>query len=195
MLLLDPNHSASNLVLLLYLAIITKIFVQCNILFIQTKYCMETKICALPECNNPVINWRIVCCCTGHQKRYSGLRSRGLIEKVDNPKPAPIKRGLGLSAPTKYKDKSPEQKGKWSAYVVARRKKRDLSMPKWANKDSIESFYIKARELTASTGIKHEVDHIIPSNHKLVCGLHVESNLQILTEFDNISKNNKFIIE
>lgn len=168
---------------------------QRNIFFIQNKYCMETKICALPECNKLVTNWRIVCCCSGHQKRYSGLRSRGLIEKVENPKSLPLKRGLGIAEPIKYKDKSPEQKGKWSAYMVNRRKKRDKSMPKWANKEAIESFYIKARELTAATGIKHEVDHIIPSNHKLVCGLHAESNLQILTEFENISKNNKFIVE
>lgn len=127
-----------------------------------------------------------------HQRRYSGLRSRNAIEKVEKPKLQPLKRGLGKSPPKKYKDKTPEQKGKWCAYVVERRKKRDRSMPPWANKKAIEEIYKEARRLTDETGIKHEVDHIIPSNHPLVCGLHVETNLQILTEFENISKNNKF---
>lgn len=91
---------------------------------------------------------------------------------------------------------SPEDRKKadWSAYIVERRKKRDKSMSPWADKKAIRAIYIKARQLTAETGIKHEVDHIVPSNHPLVCGLHVEANLQILTEFENIGKSNKFEI-
>ncbi len=91
---------------------------------------------------------------------------------------------------------SPEDKKKaeWSAYIVERRKKRDKSMPVWADKNAIKEMYIKARQLTAETGVKHEVDHIIPSNHELVCGLHVENNLQILTETENITKSNIFSI-
>jgi len=85
-----------------------------------------------------------------------------------------------------------EKRAKWSAYIVERRKKRDKSMPPWANKLAIRSLYIKARQLSAETGIKHEVDHIIPSNHPLVCGLHVETNLQVITEFENITKSNTF---
>ena len=96
-----------------------------------------------------------------------------------------------------FAELSPEdlKKALWSEYIVERRKKRDKSMPPWANKKVIQSIYIKARQLTKETGIKYEVDHIIPSNHPLVCGLHVESNLQILTEYDNIIKSNNFIIE
>jgi len=87
-----------------------------------------------------------------------------------------------------------EKRAKHSSYVVERRKKRDQSMPPWANKKAIQSIYIEARQLTAKTGIPHEVDHIIPSNHPLVCGLHVEYNLQILTESENQEKSNRFII-
>lgn len=84
------------------------------------------------------------------------------------------------------------KKANHSAYIVERRKKRDKSIPPWANKAAIRAIYIKARQLTIETGIKHEVDHIIPSNHELVCGLHVENNLQILTEYENIRKSNSF---
>jgi 5-methylcytosine-specific restriction endonuclease McrA len=78
------------------------------------------------------------------------------------------------------------------SYLVARRKKRDQSMPAWANKNKIDQFYIQARQLTEETGIPHEVDHIIPSNHPSVCGLHVENNLQILTKSENRRKSNSF---
>lgn len=85
-----------------------------------------------------------------------------------------------------------QRKALWSAYVVERQKKRAKSMPSWANRKAIQEIYLKARQLTIETGIRHEVDHIIPSNHKLVCGLHVENNLQILTEAENGKKSNKF---
>ena len=87
-----------------------------------------------------------------------------------------------------------KKRAEWSLYIVERRKKRDKSLPPWANKQAIRAIYFEARRLTASTGIKYEVDHIIPSNHPLVCGLHVETNLQIITEFENITKSNSFYV-
>lgn len=106
-------------------------------------------------------------------------------------RPAPKYKGVQLE------DLSSEdiKKAQWSAYIVERRKKRDRSIPPWANKEKIKRMYLEARRLTKATGIKHEVDHIIPSNHELVCGLHVENNLQILTERENIAKSNTFEIE
>ena len=87
-----------------------------------------------------------------------------------------------------------KKRADWSSYIVERRKKRDKSLPPWADKKAIRAIYFEARRLTASTGVKYEVDHIIPSNHPLVCGLHVETNLQIITEFENITKSNTFYV-
>jgi hypothetical protein len=156
-------------------------------------------ICALPGCDNPIKNWRTHFCCISHAGKYSSLSKRHELPKL-TPKNKGIKIRVpkgpaAKTQPKKYKDRTPEQQGKFVAYLVERRKKRDKSMPPWADKKAIQSIYIRARQMTKETGVKYEVDHIIPSNHPLVCGLHVESNLQILTENENIKKSNFFIIE
>lgn len=64
--------------------------------------------------------------------------------------------------------------------------------PAWANKKAIAAIYAEARALTLTTGIRHEVDHIVPIQGAKVCGLHVEFNLQILTKTENIKKHSNF---
>lgn len=66
--------------------------------------------------------------------------------------------------------------------------------PKWLTKEdkqAIKEFYTKAKQITIETKIRHVVDHIIPLQGKLVSGLHVPWNLQILTESENSQKSNK----
>lgn len=65
--------------------------------------------------------------------------------------------------------------------------------PSWANKVYIAMFYKLAKEETLRTGRLVEVDHIIPLKSNLVCGLHVEHNLQLLFKEDNRKKGNRFI--
>jgi 5-methylcytosine-specific restriction endonuclease McrA len=58
---------------------------------------------------------------------------------------------------------------------------------------AVVQIYAEARRLTDATGIMHHVDHIIPLHGRLVSGLHVENNLQILTAHDNLRKGNRVL--
>ncbi len=75
-------------------------------------------------------------------------------------------------------------------------KKRKLSIkkciPLWANLIQIKTIYARATELTLQTGIMHHVDHIVPIQSKLVCGLHCEANLQVILASENCSKQNRY---
>lgn len=78
-----------------------------------------------------------------------------------------------------------------AAHTSKRRRRTRIALPSWVDLDEIAKFYIKAREISKATGIKHHVDHIYPIKGKMVCGLHVPWNLQILPWRDNIVKSNK----
>lgn len=87
--------------------------------------------------------------------------------------------------------KSPRGLAKNRLAALKRLRDIDIATPKWANKKSIEQIYEQAT-LLQQDGIPREVDHIIPLHSKRVCGLHVESNLQILTKKENSDKRCKF---
>ncbi len=65
--------------------------------------------------------------------------------------------------------------------------------PAWANAEAIEAIYQKACILTEETGILYVVDHIIPLKNEYVCGLHIESNLRVVSELENLKKFNHFV--
>jgi len=67
------------------------------------------------------------------------------------------------------------------------------AVPRWADLSVIKGIYEYSRLKTLITKVKHHVDHIIPLQHKLVCGLHTEANLQVITATDNQRKSNRFI--
>ena len=69
------------------------------------------------------------------------------------------------------------------------------SIPKWANRDNIRSLYKQAKQMSKLDDILYHVDHIIPLSHPLVCGLHTEDNLRIITSEENHKKTNKLLDE
>lgn len=64
------------------------------------------------------------------------------------------------------------------------------SVPVWADASEIEKIYRTAAAMRKS-GVDVHVDHIVPLRSKLVCGLHVPANLQIIDRIANLIKNNR----
>lgn len=76
--------------------------------------------------------------------------------------------------------------------TTAREKRCVLATPIWADRELIKELYALAQKLTEQTGIPHEVDHVIPLQGRNVSGLHVETNLQVITATENRRKSNKY---
>ena len=62
----------------------------------------------------------------------------------------------------------------------------------YSDKDAIKRIYRTAHILSKMLGSPMEVDHIIPLKNKLVCGLHHQNNLRIISMKWNRRKSNKF---
>lgn len=82
--------------------------------------------------------------------------------------------------------------GLYAFHAAKRRKACKRATPFWADMDAIKAVYIEAQRISEETGISHDVDHIIPLQNNMVCGLHYEVNLQIIPSIQNKKKSNKF---
>lgn len=88
--------------------------------------------------------------------------------------------------------------GKWAEKRARRAIQELLRTPR--NLDEWDVFFIQEIYSLCScrtqvTGIPHEVDHIIPLQGKNVSGLHVPSNLRIITRIENRRKRNDYTTE
>jgi len=80
------------------------------------------------------------------------------------------------------------------ATASAREKRIINATPAWLSKEQklqIQAHYKQAWQLSIE-GVKYEVDHIVPIKNKIVCGLNVPWNMQVITRKENRSKATKF---
>jgi len=73
-----------------------------------------------------------------------------------------------------------------------RRASKNNASSSWADKSKIKEIYKDAVLKSIEEKIKYEVDHVLPLKGKIVCGLHNEFNLQVITGSENRIKSNKF---
>jgi len=122
------------------------------------------------------------------QKRLEKARVKQQEWRLKNPNHIGTK-----EAKIRYKIENP---GKVLADTVKRRSKKMLRTPAWLTKDDfwmIEQAYKLAVLRTQLFGFAWHVDHIIPLQGKLVSGLHVPTNLQVIPWRDNVAKANKYL--
>lgn len=81
-------------------------------------------------------------------------------------------------------------KGRRRASAAAHKASKLMATPAWADLAAIRRIYQLAAKAEEITGVRMHVDHVIPLQHSLVCGLHVPHNLQILPGAFNEAKRN-----
>jgi hypothetical protein len=125
--------------------------------------------------------------CVSIQKKQYRLTNKEYAEKANNTARL-YKQNNKYKVTLKIKEYMNSENGRARRCAIQmKRKAAQLKRtPRWANLDKINEFYLSA------TKTSKVVDHIVPLQGKLVSGLHVENNLQLLTRHENSKKLNQF---
>ena len=99
----------------------------------------------------------------------------------------PEYRAKRIASVFKWTKNNPEKRREISG---TRRAIKHNATPPWANRDAITKIYARAHRMQRLTGVQYSVDHIYPLKHPLLCGLHVQWNLHVMTRTKNSSKQN-----
>lgn len=126
------------------------------------------------------------------EKKYRDNNRDAILErkrKFDKENPEKLKEYV------KRYSKKPKAKAIRCNIAAKRRASLLNATPEWVNTDDLKEIYIMAKEIQWLSEERLEVDHIIPLQSELVCGLHVPWNLQILPKSLNVAKSNKLLEE
>lgn len=143
-------------------------------------------------------------CARAYQRVYSKTPAQRERERAYRSTPAYREWDRAYSSTPAYREhfraysKTPARREYYRAWDSHSRALKLKASPPWLNaehKEAIRAIYAEAARLTEATGIEHQVDHVVPLKAKdragmrIASGLHVPWNLQILTAFENQSKN------
>jgi hypothetical protein len=138
------------------------------------------------------VRWVVNHTCSECTKEKSKAVSQ-VVRKERNSRYYTKNKDKVLESVKTYRQKFPEKYRKYSKRWAAKNPKygkarsakyratKKQAIPKWADLEKIAKFYNNCPE-------GYHVDHIVPLQGKLVCGLHVENNLQYLTAESNWKK-------
>ncbi|WP_430229695.1 hypothetical protein [Paraburkholderia tropica] len=82
--------------------------------------------------------------------------------------------------------------GRLNAKRAKRKALKLNATPAWANGKAIDQYYLIAKFLSDELGVRFHVDHIVPLQSDVVCGLHSHTNLTIAVGSWNCSKSNRW---
>ena len=120
-------------------------------------------------------------------KRYASNRDCPACVTARRDKWREENRAFELAGARAYKKRNPNRIARINN---DRNEQKRRATPKWANRENIKAIYEYAAMLR-ETGNPCEVDHIVPIQHPLVCGLHCEANLAIMPKWENLKKGNR----
>ena len=130
-----------------------------------------------------------------HKKYRDKVRDQELIKqriRVKAWRQNPLNREKRLAQKERYYRKHyHDLKPKFLAASRRRQIGKTKATPKWANDFFIKEIYHLSALRTRMLGYRWNVDHIVPLKSPIVCGLHVDNNLQVIPEIMNLRKHNR----
>lgn len=128
-----------------------------------------------------------------YPERYKASERRWRAKNPEYGKDPASRARRNAACRAAYKTNFWKNAAKMRAKAMAKHARKLHCMPLWADKADILHIYEEAVALEIDTGIAHNVDHIVPLNHVLVCGLHVPWNLRAVPAWRNNQKRNHFL--